>query len=132
MSNSNTTSVDRRSRVSREVRTPFGVLLSRLVSFVFGAIEAFIALRFVLRLFQANKNASFVQFIYAVSAYFMIPFNAIFRSQHVGGSTIEVSALVAIVVYALIAWGLIALISALIPRFRSETVETVERDDRAR
>ena len=132
MLHSNTTSVDHRSLVSTEVRTPFGTLLARLVSFVFGVIEAFIAVRFVLELFQANKGAGFVQFIYGVSEYFMPPFNAIFRSQHIGGSTIEVSALVAIVVYALIAWGLVALIYALIPRFRSETVETVERDDRAR
>jgi uncharacterized protein YggT (Ycf19 family) len=129
---SNTASVDHRSRVSTETRRPLGVMLARIVSFIFGVIEAFIAVRFVLELFQANRATSFVQFIYGVSDYFMTPFNAIFRSQHFAGTTIEVSALVAIVVYVLIAWGLVALIYALMPRFRSETVETVERDDRVR
>ena len=132
MSNSNTSSVDRRSRVSRQVRTPFGSALARVVSIVFGVIEALIAVRFVLELFPANKSTGFVQLVYSVSDYFMIPFNAIFRSLRVAGGTIEVSALVAIVVYALIGWGLVALIYALVPRFRSETVETTESDDRSR
>ena len=59
----------------------------------------------------------------------MVPFNAIFRSQHVSGSIFEWSALVAIAVYALIAWGLVTLIRVLSPRLRTETVETVEKDD---
>jgi hypothetical protein len=46
--------------------------------------------------------------------------------------TFEWSALLAIAVYALIAWGLVALIEAISPRERAETVETISEDDRTR
>jgi hypothetical protein len=100
--------------------------------FVFGVIEVFIAIRFVLTLLGANAEAGFVKFIYAVSDVFMAPFNAIFSTQTVEGATFEWSALVAIAVYALIAWGLVALIRAVSPRRHSETVERVEKQDDVR
>ena len=129
MPNPNSASADRRSSVRTEVRTPIEVVLVRLVSFVFGAIEIMIALRFFLKLFQANKTAGFVQLVYSVTDFFMLPFNAIFRTQHVSGSVFELSALVAIAVYALIGWGLVTLIRAIGPRRTStETVERVEKD----
>ena len=96
-------------------RSPIGVTLERIVYFAFGVIEVFIAVRFVLKLLGANPVAGFVQFVYTVSDFFMIPFNAIFPAQRVSGATFEWSALVAILVYALIAGGLAALIRALSP-----------------
>jgi hypothetical protein len=98
-----------------QFRSPIGVILERIVYLVFGVIEVFIAVRFVLKLLGANPVAGFVQFVYAVSDFFMIPFNAIFPAQRVSGTTFEWSALVAILVYALIAAGLVALIRALSP-----------------
>ena len=102
-------------RARGPARSRAGLVLERLIYFVFGVIEVFIAVRFVLELLGANSAAGFVQFVYAVSDYFMIPFNAIFHAQRVSGFYFEVSALVAIVVYALVAWGLVALIRALTP-----------------
>lgn len=132
MPNGSTASIDRRSQVHTEVRRPIEAVLSRVVMFVFGVIEVFIALRFVLTLFGANAEAGFVEFVYNVSDVFMAPFNAIFSTQSVEGATFEWSALVAIAVYALIAWGLVSLIRALTPRRHSETVERVETQDDVR
>ena len=132
MSSTKAASVDRRSEVHTEVRRPIEAVLSRVVMFVFGVIEVFIAVRFVLKLLGANAEAGFVKFVYAVSDVFMAPFNAIFSTQSVSGATVEWSALVAIAVYALIAWGLVALIRAVSPRRHSETVERVERADDVR
>ena len=132
MSNGSTASIDHRSQVHTEVRRPLEAVLSRVVMFVFGVIEVFIAIRFVLTLLGANAEAGFVKFIYAVSDVFMAPFNAIFSTQTVEGATFEWSALVAIAVYALIAWGLVALIRAVSPRRHSETVERVEKQDDVR
>ena len=132
MSSTKAASVDRRSEVHTEVRRPIEAVLSRVVMFVFGVIEVFIAIRFVLTLLGANAEAGFVKFIYAVSDVFMAPFNAIFSTQTVEGATFEWSALVAIAVYALIAWGLVALIRAVSPRRHSETVERVEKQDDVR
>ena len=111
MSNGTMASVNR-SQLHTEVRSPIETVLSRVVWFVFGVIEILIAIRFVLTLLGANAEAGFVNFIYTVSDVFMAPFNAIFSTGRVSGATIEWSALVAIAVYALIAWGLVALIGA--------------------
>jgi hypothetical protein len=119
------------SQVRTVVRTPVELVLVRLVSFVFGAIEVLIALRFALKLLAANKEAGFVQFVYNVTDFFMVPFDAIFKTRHASGSTLELSALVAIAVYALAGWGLVTLIRVLSPRLRTETVETVEKDSPA-
>lgn len=105
------------------------VVVSRVIMFVFGVIEVFIAIRFVLMLLGANAGAGFVKMIYSVSGVFMAPFIAIFNTQKAGEAVFDLSALVAIAVYALVAWGLVALIRAVNPRERSATVERVETKD---
>jgi len=129
MKNANTASSDRRSQVHTEVRAPIESVVARVVWFVFGVIEVLIAIRFVLKLLGANVAAGFVQFVYGVSGVFMAPFNTIFGAPRVSGATFEWSALVAIAIYALIAWGIVALIRAVNPRESSATVERVEKDD---
>lgn len=129
MQNGNAASTDRRSQVHTEVRSPIEVVLGRVVWFVFGFIEVLIGIRFVLKLFGANSDAGFVQMIYAVSGVLMAPFASIFGTQHVAGATFEWSALVAVAVYALIAWGIVQLIRAVNPREQAQTVERVEKDD---
>ncbi|MDO8964014.1 MAG: hypothetical protein Q7W30_05900 [Coriobacteriia bacterium] len=128
MQNAETASSDRRSQVHTEVRAPIETVVIRVVWFVFGVIEVLIAMRFVLRLLGANAAAGFVTFIYGISSFFMAPFATIFGTDKIAGSVFEWSALVAIAIYALIAWGIVALIGAVNPRDRSETVETVEKD----
>jgi uncharacterized protein YggT (Ycf19 family) len=103
--------------------------MSRVVWFIFAVIEILIAIRFVLKLVGANAEAGFVQLIHGMSDPFMMPFNAILGVQRIQGATFEWSALVAIAVYALIAWGLVTLISVISPRRRSETVERVESQE---
>lgn len=129
MSNASAGSADHRRQVHTEVRVPIEALLSRVVWFVFGAIEVLIAIRFVLTLLGANSGAGFMRMVYGVTGVFMAPFNTIFGTQRVSGATFEWSALVAIAVYALIAWGVVALIRAVSPREHAETVERVEKDD---
>jgi hypothetical protein len=130
MLNTNATATDRRSQVHTEVRRPFEAVLERVVWFVFGVIEVLIGVRFVLLLLGANAETAFVRGVYGLSNIFMVPFVAVFRTQHVAsGAVFEWSALVAIAVYALVAWGLVALIHAVGPRTNSQTVERVVKDD---
>jgi hypothetical protein len=129
MLTANPSSSDRRSQVHTEVRAPIESVLANVVWFVFGVIEVLIATRFVLKLLGANPEAGFVQFIYGVSGIFMAPFDAMFKTQRVSGATFELSALVAIAVYALIAWGLVRLIGVLSPREQAQTVQRVEKDE---
>lgn len=100
----------------REVREPVkpvlgpSVVIARLVYFIFGLIVAFIALRFVLLLLGANEGNAFVDLVYGVSGFFVAPFYGIFgNTPQFGASIIDVSSIVAIIVYALIAWALTSL-----------------------
>ncbi len=129
MANAAARSTDHHSQVHTEVRASAETVVSRIIGWVFGAIEVLIAIRFVLLLLGANAEAGFVRFIRGVSDVFMAPFAAVFNTQEVAGTVFEWSALVAIAVYALIAWGLIVLIRAISPRQHAETVERVVQED---
>lgn len=122
-------STGQRSQVHTEVRSPIEVVIARVISYVFGVIEVFIGARFLLLLFGANAEAGFVKLVYGVSDVFMAPFVAVFNTQRVAGATFEWSALVALAVYALVGWGLVALVAAVSPRSHAETIETVREDD---
>jgi hypothetical protein len=124
----NVSSVNR-SQVHTEIRSPIESVMARVVWFVFGAIEILIAIRFMLILLGANAEAGFVRLIYGISDIFMAPFVAVFGTDTVSGATFEWSALVAIALYALIAWGIVALIGAVSPRSHAQTVERVETDE---
>lgn len=119
-------SVGQDSVVRSEARRPIESILIGLVYFVFSVIIVLLALRFVLLLLGANSAAPFVQLVYALSAPFMAPFYAVFGRTQIEGSIFEWSALLAIAIYALVAWGIASLIAALTPRYAASTVETVE------
>ena len=103
-----------------------GSWVSRVVMFVFGVVELLLLVRFFLVLVGANTQTGFVQWIRDLSGIFMAPFQAILGIQTINGEVFEWSALVAIAVYAVIAWLIVALIRALTPRRGPDTVETVE------
>jgi hypothetical protein len=71
-----------------------------------------LAFRFVLVLLGANPGSGFVDFIYTVSRPFAAPFFGIFGYQlDYGHSRVELSTLVAIAVYALVAYGIARLLT---------------------
>ena len=71
---------------------------------VFGVIEALVAIRLVLRALGANPAAGFAQLIYGLTAPFVAPFAGLFGNPQAGGSVLELHSIVALVVYALLAW----------------------------
>lgn len=87
----------------------------RVIYYVFGVIEAFIAIRFVLKVIGANPASVFTQGVYGVSWVFVFPFNNVVSNSNLGGSSvIEWFSIVAVIVYMLVAWALARLISLLI------------------
>lgn len=83
------------------------VILKRIVWYIAGVIIALLAIRIILLLLGANDASGFVSFVYGLSAIFAAPFYGIFSYQPAYGvSTLELSSLVAIAVYALVAWGI--------------------------
>lgn len=96
-------------------------LLARIIWYIAGIILVILAFRFVLALLGANPSNAFANFIYSVSHPFVAPFFSLFgyRLQY-GVSRFEVYTLVAMAVYAVIAYGLVRLVTIGRPRPAAE------------
>jgi cation transport ATPase len=109
--------VERQEQVFDDSYTRRLNLLSRtdqIVYFLVGALEVLLLMRFVFKLLGADSNNGIVNFIYALSAPFVMAFNGIFGDYKLSNnSTLEISALIAMAIYALLAWGLVSLLDAL-------------------
>ncbi len=83
---------------------------TQVVWYILDLIEFLLAFRFILKLLGANPEAGFTSFIYAVTYPFAEPFRNVFNLSQVGGSIFEWSTLLAMLVYWLVAWGIIRLL----------------------
>ena len=81
-----------------------------VVGFVVGAVDIFIAARFLGKLLGASAQTAFVSFINTVSGPLVAPFQGIFGNGGSKTNSFETADLVAIAVYAVIGWGLVMLI----------------------
>jgi hypothetical protein len=81
-----------------------------VVGFIVGAVDVVIAARFLGKLLGASSQSAFVNFIYQVSSPMVAPFKGIFGNSGSSTNSFETASLVAIVVYAVIGWGLVVLI----------------------
>jgi YggT family protein len=91
-------------------RRDLPVKVQNTIYLLFGILEGLLGIRFVLELLGANPAAGFAQFIYTITNPFLAPFAGLFGKTHSGGSVLDVSILVAILVYALIAWVLVKIV----------------------
>lgn len=84
--------------------------ITTVIYFLAGVLEVILGLRFIFRLLGASQSNDFIMSLYNLSHVFVSPFNGIFNDQALGTrSVFEISTLVAMLIYALIAWGLAAL-----------------------
>ena len=93
---------------------------TQVVWYILGLVEILLAFRFILKLFGANPAAGFTSFIYGVTYIFAAPFLNVFRITQVAGSVFEWTTLLAMIVYWIIAYGIIKLF------LMSKTVSTPE------
>lgn len=95
-----------------------------LIYFIFGVLDVLLAFRFVFKLLGANPLSGFVDFTYNLSAIFIAPFAGIFNTSLANGdvttSVFEPATLVAFIVYAILAWGIVALINTLSGRQQND------------
>ncbi len=95
-----------------------------VIYYIAAVLEVLLVFRFVFHLFGANPEAGFVVFIETLSAIFMAPFTLIFPSSAAGTTGyFEWPVLVAMVVYALVAYGLVELINVLVARSPKEEIK---------
>jgi len=93
---------------------------TQIVWYILGLLELLLVFRFALKLLAANQQAGFTDFIYSVTHIFVSPFNNVFRITSVANNIFEWTTLLAMLVYWLIAIGIIKLF------FMSKTVSTPE------
>ncbi|MHB8651938.1 MAG: YggT family protein [Minisyncoccota bacterium] len=81
----------------------------QIVYYILGIIEVFLLFRFILKLLGANPYAGFTHFIYGATYLFVTPFLNVFRIVYVEGKIFEWTTLLAMLVYWVVAWGIINL-----------------------
>jgi uncharacterized membrane protein len=81
-----------------------------VVGLIVGVVDVLIAGRFLLKLLGASSQSGFVAFIYGVTAPLVGPFHGIFANSGAANNVFEPAALVAMLVFALIGWGIVVLI----------------------
>ena len=83
---------------------------TQVVWYILGVIEVLLAFRFILKLLGANPEAGFSSFIYGITYIFATPFLSVFRSSRVvEGSLFEWTTILSMVVYWIVATGIIQL-----------------------
>lgn len=84
--------------------------ITTVTYFILGVLEVIMGLRLLFRLLGANQDNGFIAFLYSLSHVFVGAFNGIFNDQTIGSRGVfEVSTVIAMLVYALIAWGIVSL-----------------------
>ncbi len=87
-------------------RRIFTFKATQLVWLLFGILEVLLALRIMLKLIGANPASPIAVFIYGFTSLFLFPFTGLTSTPAAGGMVLEISSMIAMVVYALIAWAL--------------------------
>ena len=88
-----------------------------VIYYLLGALEILLAFRLIFKLAGASLSSGFVKFVYGLTGLFVAPFEGIFRKAYSQGvetaSILEPSTMVAILVYAVLAWGVVKLVAIL-------------------
>ncbi|MEW5987638.1 MAG: YggT family protein [Chloroflexota bacterium] len=102
--------------------------VTQFITWVMGGLEALIGLRILLRLIAANPNSPFVGLVYRVSSLFLWPFQNLAREPSAGGMVLEISSIVAMIVYALLGWAVVSLIWLIFTPSSARTFSVYQKD----
>jgi hypothetical protein len=102
-----------RQEVVRQRRFSVGKSID-LCWYALGVLEVALGVRFFFELTAANSAAGFVKFILAITQPFSWPFNGIFPVPRDGNNILDLNIIIAMGVYAGIAWGITRLLAMTI------------------
>ena len=106
--------------------------MAKVTAFIWlltGILEALIGLRVVLKLIAANPGAPFASLVYSVTDPFLWPFYGLTGTPSAGGMVLEIPSLIAMIVYAAIAWVVVKVIWLVFSPTQSRSV-SVQRHER--
>ena len=111
-------------------RRIFTFKATQVIWLLLSIFEALLALRFVLKLIGANPASPFAAALYGFTGLFLYPFAGLIGTPAAGGMVMEISTLIAMVVYGLIAWAVERIIFVIFYRPRGPVTQTTTTDQR--
>jgi len=96
--------------------------VSNIVGTLLVILEILLGIRFVLHLIAANPDSGFAGFIYGITGLFVAPFNGLIGTPTSGGTTLEVTTLIAMAIYALFVWVVLRVIRIAADRPSARTI----------
>jgi uncharacterized membrane protein len=103
--------------------------VTQLIWLFFGIIEALIGFRIILRLIAANPGNWFTVFVYQLTEIFLWPFQNIITNPSFQGFVLEISSIIGMLVYAVVAWTLVRLSWLLLYHRGTSRVTTYDREE---
>lgn len=105
---------------------------TQLVWLFLAILEALIAFRIVFKFIAVNPSNLFAAMVYNLSNFFVAPFESLIGAPASGAMVLEISSLIAMVVYFLIAWAIERILYVLFYRSRGPvSTRQTTRTDRA-
>jgi hypothetical protein len=102
--------------------------ITRLIYLIFGVIESLIGLRILFKLIEANPNNLFAAFVYRLTDMFLKPFVGLITNPSAGRMVLEVTSLIALLVYSLVGWLIVQLVWLVFYRARTRTVTVYNKE----
>jgi YggT family protein len=90
--------------------------VSGIIGTLLFILELLLGIRFVLHMIAANPNSGFTVFIQGITGVFVAPFNGLVGTPTYGGMALEVTTLIAMVVYALFVWVVLRVVYIIADR----------------
>jgi uncharacterized protein YggT (Ycf19 family) len=94
--------------------------VTQIIWLLLGLLEVLIGLRFVFKLIAVNGANPFAELIYNITKLFVAPFASLTSAPSAGGMVLEISSLIAMIVYLLVAWGLERIVYVALYRQRGQ------------
>ena len=100
------------------------IRLRQVVYFIASAIAILILIRFALLALAANMSSGFGNLIATITNPLVLPFSGLFSTPaSEGGSVFEISSLVAVAVYFLLAWAIVKIATLVYaPKTTTKTI----------
>ena len=124
----NTSETQTTQKEPEQERRIFTFKATQVVWLLLSIFEALLALRFILKLMGANPANPFAAALYGFTGLFLFPFAGLIGTPAAGGMVLEVSTLIAMLVYGLIAWAVERIIFVIFYRPRGPVTETTTTD----
>lgn len=98
----------------------------QIIWYILGVIEVLLLFRLILKMLGANASSGFTNLVYSLSDPLALPFSGVFGITVAEGSVFEWSTIVAGIVYAIVAYGIVELFQIVKPTTPQEVEQTVD------